>query len=247
MGNSCGFYPSADFQGDVLIEWEQTAKGEWYNAFGAGMKDIFLRCTSKDGKKTVSGARFIGSQQRSLISNVGIRGFGKGYGIAVAGDTYRIEDLYLDSALNGQRTPPKGHGSRGLITWGGKVSGITAANVTVHNCETGLQIGDIRAWHWTTLEIETTRHPLAFTYNVEASQFLNCMFQHGDTIADVRKMTHPNNYDLRIQGLCHAHRQVINLPGKAEHKTARAFDVSMSLPRTKLKGRWISQPAATDQ
>lgn len=248
LGSSCGFYPSNDFKGETLIEWELPAPGRYYSAFGAGMKDLFLRCVSPDGKRRVNGARFIGSQQGSLISNVRIRGFGaERYGLALAGDTYRVVDVFVDAVTSGAGgTPPADAGSVGITTWGGVVENITGANVTVHNCAVGVEIRDAADWRWAVLETETTRTPVRVTRNAANVWFMGCKFQHGMELAEIEVQQH-DNFELRMEGSCRKHVPRIELPGAEDYWPEQRFDVRVTKKRERdEKRRWVSTPVVED-
>lgn len=194
-GSSCGFKVTANFVGDVMLKWEPgktNRRLHWYSNFGAGLKDVFLQ--SKDG---VGGAEFVGAQQSSAVERVNIRGFGKSFGLRLSGDTYTVEKVFVDPRLVGSGVIL---GSVGVEHFGARLVGITFTSVTTHNCEVGTKWGDISGIHFTSLETETTHHPLLFTYNVRNTMFVNNRFLHNKTALKIDKIRWPKTYDLYLKG-----------------------------------------------
>ena len=212
LGNSCGFYAADDWEGTgPLVEWDLPRRGSYYSAFGAGMKNLFLDCSDRAS----TGAIFVGSQQGSLIRNCRIRGFGPGgTGIFVAGDTYRIEDLYVDRDRAGQKTPPEGDGSIGVSTWGQRLDSVTVTNLTVHNCETGLRVGDAAHCSF-NLETETTRTPIELGRTSVGCEF-NVKATHGDRIMRISNALH-GNWGAALKCTLDRTRMAVELPDGSEH------------------------------
>ena len=210
MGTSHGFYIDGDdFDGEFMLEWRQPTSRHRgssvhnYSNFGAGIYQVHVQ--SKSG---TSGVYFRGAQQSCRVDNLIVRGFGENAtGIQLAGDTHTIRDTFSDAAKSGQKSVTR-EGSTGF-KFHGRVYSLALNNITVHNCETGMEAGDAHQVRVTNYETELTTLPIKITWQAQALDIKSSSFRHTDKIIDITKVRWPKEFRINIEGVMSDHNNGI--------------------------------------
>jgi len=233
VGGSHGFYIEGDdFDGEFMLEWRQTTrrnKPSNYSNFGAGIHQIHI-----ESKPGTSGVYFRGAQQACKVDNLIVRGYGENaVGIQLAGDTYTVRDTFSDAAKSGEKSVTR-EGSTGFKFYG-RVYSLALNNITVHNCETGMEVGDAHQVRVTNYETELTDLPIKLTWQAQAVDILSSSFRHTDKVIDVTKARWPKEFRINIEGLMSDHNSgVIKYPTNSnqtvfeEYTTkGKLFDITL--------------------
>jgi len=228
VGGSHGFYIEGDdFDGEFMLEWRQTTrrnKPSNYSNFGAGIHQIHI-----ESKPGTSGVYFRGAQQACKVDNLIVRGYGENaVGIQLAGDTYTVRDTFSDAAKSGEKSVTR-EGSTGFKFYG-RVYSLALNNITVHNCETGMEVGDAHQVRVTNYETELTDLPIKLTWQAQAVDILSSSFRHTDKVIDVTKARWPKEFRINIEGLMADHNNgIIKYPTNSESTTFEEYNTNGKL------------------
>ena len=202
LGGSCGFRRAAGkFEGGPLLEWNRVGGG--YSNFGAGLRQIHIETGSYN-----AGAVFTGAQQSAGIENLVIRGCKDGAQLHLRGDTYAVRDVLLD-ASRGQKGDNRSavhEGAHGLDTGGQRIQSITMDNITVHNCEVGMMLGNAAGVEARGYESEIVREPVKVYYTATGVRFTNSYLRGASMAANIARVAEPSVFGLHMQGLLHSNR-----------------------------------------
>ncbi len=210
-GNSYGFYVTDEFEGDVVLAWDPIlgrGKTHWHSNFGAGMENVFI--TARDG---VDGVHFVGAQQASRIRNVFIRGFGSAVGLKLAGDTFSVSDVFIDSSVGKTRIAER---STGILQEDESLVSVIFSNVTIHNCEVGVSLRWAESVVFDLLETEHVRTNIVIKQQATNVSFRNCNFRHiSRALLDLEVVQHPGAFKLTIDAVARG-KAIAILPDRSE-------------------------------
>ena len=233
ISGSHGFYIEGDdFDGEFMLEWRQPtsrSKPSNYSNFGAGIHQIHI-----ESKPGTSGVYFRGAQQACKVDNLIVRGYGENaVGIQLSGDTYTVRDTFSDAAKSGQKSVTR-EGSTGF-KFHGRVYSLALNNITVHNCETGMEVGDAHQVRVTNYETELTELPIKLTWQAQALDILSSSFRHTDKVIDITKVRWPKEFRINIEGVMSDHNSgIIKYPTDSKSTTfeeyttkGKLFDITL--------------------
>ena len=235
IASSHGFYIDGDdFDGEFMLEWRQPSsrtKPVNHSNFGAGIYQIHV-----ESKSGTSGVYFRGAQQSCRVDNLIVRGFGENaIGIQLAGDTYTVRDTFSDAAKSGAKSVTR-EGSTGFKCHGRGYS-LALNNITVHNCETGMELGDAHQVRVTNYETELTALPIKLTWQAQALDIKSSSFRHTDKIIDITKARWPKEFRINIEGLMADHNSgIIKYPTDSKSTVFEEYTTKGKLFDITLEG-----------
>ena len=228
IGSSHGVHALQYFVCQSVLMWKKPREESNYSNFGAGIHQVHVQ--SVPG---VSGVSFRGSQQSARINNLVVRGFGPATGLTIGGDTFTVSDLFVDALKGGDQSGTI-VGATG-IRFEGRVYSVPLNNLTVHNCETGLEWNDAHQIRLTNFETELTTQPLVSTYNSIGVTVRNCCFRHTSEILEVRRARFPANYGIELSGMMADNSTGRLILEGTEVVTSKAFDLAIEGDRHGLE------------
>ena len=195
IGSSHGFMAEEGFKGGTVLVWKTPRPKTYYSNFGAGIYQIHVQ-----SRKGINGVNFRGAQQACRVENLYVRGFGEdAIGLQLGGDTYTVRDCFVDAAKGGERSAAR-KGAVGYKLGPTRVYSLALNNITVHNCETGMELNDAHQVWVSNYETELTTLPLSFTYQSTGVVIDNISFRHTQNILNIKKARFPSSYGLKING-----------------------------------------------